>query len=284
MKTIDPNLKTHIESEITTLVTCWKVTRPDLVVMGFTEHTRDLIINSTTYKAATGLTATAIQNSSQFSGDNIEVSGILSDQSIKERDLQTGVYDFSKIEIFVVNYNDLTQGKLILFNGWIGDVEALLDQFKADLLSLGQPLQQTIGQLWSQGCRANLGDAECTVILSSFTDTGQVSQVTDRRIFQTNLTKADGIYDYGILTWTSGPNNGRQMEVKSYLQTNGKVTLFLPMDDMVSVGETFSINEGCDKTLNICISKFNNVVNFRGEPFMPNQDEALETPDAKTEE
>ncbi|MGO1304812.1 MAG: phage BR0599 family protein, partial [Sphingomonas parapaucimobilis] len=30
--------------------------------------------------------------------------------------------------------------------------------------------------------------------------------------------------------------------------------------------------EGCDKRLETCLSRFGNVVNFRGEPFLPGID------------
>jgi hypothetical protein len=37
------------------------------------------------------------------------------------------------------------------------------------------------------------------------------------------------------------------------------------------------MTKGCDKTLPTCFAKFNNVVNFRGEPLVPGLDRMLET-------
>jgi hypothetical protein len=34
---------------------------------------------------------------------------------------------------------------------------------------------------------------------------------------------------------------------------------------------------GCDKELDTCIARFNNAVNFRGEPFVPGTDKILKT-------
>jgi len=39
----------------------------------------------------------------------------------------------------------------------------------------------------------------------------------------------------------------------------------------------YSLTKGCDKTITTCFSRFNNVVNFRGEPLVPGLDRMLET-------
>jgi hypothetical protein len=48
MKTVSAALV----SEVTTLATSWKITRRDGVVLGFTDHVRDLDVEGVTYKAA----------------------------------------------------------------------------------------------------------------------------------------------------------------------------------------------------------------------------------------
>ena len=42
MKTISAGLAQHLAGEVTTLATCWKITRRDSVVLGFTDHVFDL--------------------------------------------------------------------------------------------------------------------------------------------------------------------------------------------------------------------------------------------------
>jgi hypothetical protein len=51
---ISAGLQTHIAGEVTTLATCWKMTRRDATVLGFTDHDADIVFDSVTYKAATG--------------------------------------------------------------------------------------------------------------------------------------------------------------------------------------------------------------------------------------
>ena len=91
-------------------------------------------------------------------------------------------------------------------------------------------------------------------------------------MFTTDLGGSD-TYTYGVLTWTTGPNDGRSMEVK--LHASGVLTLQMPMPDDVGVGDEFTITPGCDKTKATCIATFDNVVNFRGFSFVPGRDKVL---------
>ena len=47
------------------------------------------------------------------------------------------------------------------------------------------------------------------------------------------------------------------------------------MSDAVAPGDAVTLVAGCDKQFATCKSKFDNVVNFRGFPYMPGNDAAL---------
>lgn len=48
----------------------------------------------------------------------------------------------------------------------------------------------------------------------------------------------------------------------------------------MAVGDTFHIVPGCDKRLATCRDRYANVINFRGEPYLPGQDALTAYPDA----
>lgn len=83
----------------------------------------------------------------------------------------------------------------------------------------------------------------------------------------------DDYFAEGLLTWTSGPNSGLTVKVKSFLA--GVFTLSLPMVSAVAEGHAFSVIAGCQKRLTDCAAKFNNVLNFQGEPHLPGVDKVL---------
>lgn len=277
MKQISTALATHIAGEVTTLATCWKLTRRDNVVFGFTDHDTDIIVDSITYKAASGFTPSAIQNTASLSVDNLDVEGMLSAGNITEADIMAGLYDFAEIEIFQVNYNDLIQGKLKLRRGWLGEVSLVKQQFVAEVRGLTQRLSQTIGELYSASCRATFADSRCKINPATYTITGMVTSYISNQEFQdSSRSETSGLYNFGKITFTSGANNGLSMEVKEF-SSGGKIVLVLPMPYNIIISDSYSMTQGCDKTLTTCVNQYNNVINFRGEPHVPGLDSMLET-------
>ena len=101
---------------------------------------------------------------------------------------------------------------------------------------------------------------------------GLVTEVTDRAVFIAAVDEpraVDGWFAGGVLTWETGANAGRSIEVKSWTQATGLIELFLPMGYAIEAGDAFRIHPGCDKRLATCIDRFANVLNFRGEPYVP---------------
>lgn len=94
------------------------------------------------------------------------------------------------------------------------------------------------------------------------------------------FSSVDDFYKYGGLRWVTGLNAGLAMEVKSWVGSTRTMELFLPMPYIIAVGDVFTVFRGCDKTLATCIAKFDNVINFGGEPHVPGEDDLFMFPDA----
>jgi hypothetical protein len=82
-------------------------------------------------------------------------------------------------------------------------------------------------------------------------------------------------FTYGTVTFTSGNNAGVIREVASY--SNNTIVLFESTPFNIAPGTTLQIATGCDKTLRNCF-RYNNVVNFQGEPYIPTPDKFASTP------
>ena len=243
MKSASTQLAAHCADETTTLATCWKVTRKDGLVLGFTDHDQDLTVESLLYQVSTGYTRSAIHAISDLSVDNLDIESALNSDTLDAADLRDAV-------------------------------------FKAELRGLTQALSQQIVELYTPDCRTDLGDARCKINLAALTVTGTVTAVSDQRGFtDTARTEADGYWSGGLVTWTSGTNAGRKMEIRSYAAH--AFTLFLPMPGAIAVGDTYSLQPGCDKSFATCKARYANAVNFRGEPHVPGTDQTLAYPDSK---
>jgi len=276
MRNISNELENHFASGCTSLATCWKLTRKDNVVMGFTDHDQNIVFDNIIHTAISGFNPTAIENKADMSVDNLELEGQFLEIGIKEADLLSGLYDSAEIEVFIVNYADLSMGKLTAKRGILGEVTMSGKYFQAEMRGLTQYLSQTIGKLYTPSCSAKLGDAHCQVDVSAFTTANTVTEVVDRQIFKASTLIQDaGYFTAGEVIWTSGNNQNRRMEVKDFALE--QITLVLPMGSDIAVGDSFDIIAGCDKTASICSERFNNIINFRGFPDIPGTDKLLTT-------
>ena len=163
-KTLTAGMDAHLLLEVTSLATCWRLTRTDGTEFFFTDHDQDVTFEGDTYKAETGYSRTAIQNDATLAVDNLDIEGVFDSAEITETDLRAGLFDFAQIRIFVINWDDLTDGAVKMRNGKLGEV-VLTEQgvFRAELRGLTQALSQSIGEVYQPECRADLGDSRCKV-------------------------------------------------------------------------------------------------------------------------
>jgi len=117
----------------------------------------------------------------------------------------------------------------------------------------------------------------------SFMRVAVVETVTSNRVF----TTADVLDPYedhwfagGALTFETGDNAGRTIEIKGWTQVTRTLELWEPARRAVQVGDQFRLYAGCSKrVVEDCREKFQipgsllfaqgNARNFRGEPYVP---------------
>lgn len=285
MKLITAALQGLLDSRVYSFATCWKITRSDGLIFGFTDHDQDLWVSGVTYIAKTGYKRTAIESGIALAPDNIDVDSFVEDDSISSEDIRAGEYDNAEVEIFMVNHESPSDGIIILRKGNIGNITLQDFAYVVEIRGLAQRMTVNILELYMISCRAELADGRCQVNMSAFTKGGSVTDVvTDRRTISVHIPDLSfplNYFKYGTLTWTAGNNEGRSMEIKSFSVAPYTLTLFLPMPGLIRVGDTFSIEAGCDKKFSTCRDRFNNVNNFRGEPYIPHEDTVMRFPDAK---
>ncbi len=280
MRALDPNLKTLLDSGATTLATCWRITRVDGAVLGFTDHDRALAFDGTSFLPDSGAAGSGITSTADLAVDNAEIEGALSDAALSADDLAAGRYDGAGVEIFRVNWAS-PETRLLLKKAVIGEVRRDGDAFRAELRGLSHFLDQTTGRVYQRLCDVNLGDAKCGVDLSdaAYNTTGAVTALRDDQSFIASGfgAFADSWFAHGLLTWTSGANQGARVHIKTQ-GTGGAVALWLPAGADIAIGDAFTATAGCDKRFATCGDKFANTINFRGFPLMPGNDFAVSYP------
>ena len=264
MRSIETGLAAHIAAGVTTLCRCWKLTRSDGAVLGFTDHDD------------AGEDTTALG----FAVGGMEVSGALSSERLSADDLAAGLYDNAEVRVFLVNWSSPGERHLLRL-GHLGEVTREDGAFRAEIRGLAAALDETRGRIFRHTCDADLGDGRCGIDLTdpAYRGTGTVAVAGDRRRFAAGGLDAfaAGWFERGRLTWTSGGNAGRAAEVRSHRNAGGTVTIELwqPMHHAIAAADGFLVTAGCDKLFSTCRAKFANGVNFRGFPHMPGNDFAL---------
>lgn len=273
-------------TESPTLCTCWRIELTCGQVKGFTDFVDDLVIDGLTYFALAGYKRTAVSVSQGLSTDNISVEGILNSTYITEDDLLSGLYDYAKVQIFLVNYKNLSMGGYPLLTGHFGEIVIKRGTYSTDIDGLAALMDKRVGISFAPECPLILGDAKCSHNISlNIHCTGTVINVVNNRYFYvqldaTTVNTATGSFDYGQVAWTSGFNASNGGEIKTHValaQSDGthQFTLYLPMSRSIRVGDRFNATVGCAHDVAAC-KKFNNIKNYGGFPHIPGIDKLLQ--------
>ncbi len=183
------------------------------------------------------------------------------------------LFDFAKVEIdrFISDsWTDTSVGSVSWFIGYVGQIQLQGKQIKLTVESPLAQLKATFPRTYVlPSCANTFCDAVCGLSESSFTHTGTVGSGATATSFPLTLTGgnlADGTFQQGKVTFTSGANNGQVRTVKSYV--GGVITLVYPLYSVPASGDGVSALEGCLKTRAACTAH-GNLPHYRGFPYVP---------------
>lgn len=283
MKSITTALSNHLDGEVTTLASCWRVVRKDGREFYFTDHDQDIVFEGNTYEAESSYDRTAVANGSDMGVDNMDVAGILDSDKISEEDMRNGLFNRADVYVFIVNWMDPTQGALKVRRGWFGEVTITdTGQFTTEIRGLAQALSHNFIEVYSAECRADFCDARCKLNIADYEIPTTVSAVLGRDAFTIPaevVIPSQGIVP-GTARFVDGDNAGRTIEIIGYKTDTRMVELFEPAGYEIVPGTQVVLAPGCDGSLARCKS-YNNVINRRAEDYVPGNDELMKYPDAK---
>ena len=313
MRNIQAKTRAQIRSGVVPLATCWyvrvadrfvgfssqifRLTDHDMAIEVSDETTPHKIQLSGTYLASTAFRRLAVKSEADLEIGSCEISGVSHDTlgrfrtQLRSSDLRAGVFDGADTTLFLVDVEDPTE-ITILMRGRISGVNVTRDgSFSLQIEDWTHLLQQRVNILTQAECRADLGDGDCQVPITSPTwfKSGRVTAIESQtiagvedpsypfQVFRVSITtdrpeenEADW-FSLGMIYWRSGANAGFTSEVSD--GDRNRIRLVYPAAYEIRVGDTFQIYPGCDKRfIGSCRDKFNNQANFRGEPLLPGTD------------
>ena len=123
---------------------------------------------------------------------------------------------------------------------------------------------QTVVNVLSKTCRAKFGDSKCKAEKNLYSHAYNIVNMSVRSFEISNVHKEAGYFIGGDAHISDSTFNAK------ILNTMGNI---IQLDRVIP--ENFKhlksaiLTAGCDKKFITCCNKFNNAVNFRGEPFIP---------------
>ena len=275
MREISQAFKQNLQNVPTNLILCWKLERKDNEALYFTEATQDIMIDDKIYLSSSGIRSSSIEENCNISIDNFDVEGILDNEIIAQNDILDGLYDKAIIEVFLVdadyslNVKENQKNVIFLKRGYVGAIKLIGEnKFVAEVNGFLQIADQHITQRYSLNCRANFCDKKCGLNIDNFMFDGEITKIIDKKTFQDSTNdKSDGYFDYGVIIFID--ENGRKIEQNIKFYINKSFELTLPSKIELKIGIKYKATAGCDKSAKMCIERYVNIVNFRGEPYIP---------------
>lgn len=250
--------------------------------------------------------ATAKRRQNELETDNRQGRGFLNSALISPADLRAGRYEGALVDEYLVDTRTPWLGPIdhskyrIIETNYDGQVWNFSLGSKVEKISIQH------GDTFGPNCRVELfsqGVGKCNlspiafsvefVVNSSlgFTTRSRIYSTTGSDI-QSQAFPATGWFDDGTMYFINLPNGGLKRMIKSYVKPGVGLPVYFDLQeplpfDVYPAGEgsTFHprhvyVLPGCNKQAGInsaaghCKNKFNNLVNFQGEPYIPGRDAA----------
>lgn len=194
--------------------------------------------------------------------------------------INLGLFDGATVTVYTAympTYGDTSLGVETKFVGqWgkttkIGRTSAEIE-CQSFLFLLNQQMPRVLLQ---PSCHWELYGPGCTLNAATYTFANTVGASSTQSIVNaaSTITQANGYFTQGYIKFTSGQNLNLSTLIKVH---NGQaLTLSPALLFPVSVGDAFTITAGCDHTAETCQTKFNNLINHGGSPYIPNPENAI---------
>lgn len=150
------------------------------------------------------------------------------------------------------SWTNVAVGTVIWFGGRVGDLRIGKTQatltVKSDTVLLNVNLPR---ENFQPECNNTLYDSKCSLTRTDWQASGTVvASGSTLSVINCSLTQAADYFAQGKVTFTSGPNTGVAVGVKSYAP--GQLVLNVPLTQLCTNGDTFTALPGCDKLQATC--------------------------------
>jgi uncharacterized phage protein (TIGR02218 family) len=205
--------------------------------------------------------------------DDTVVNSVPLIQFIKGRGLDGANIKLERV--FMPTWEDPVTGGVIRFAGRVtsvGEIAGVSAKLTvsswAHLLNVNYP-----PNVYQAGCMHTVYDAGCGLAEATFQTSFTCTTGSTTSLVKATAGGSGTVFDQGRIKFTSGANNGLSRTIKS--QASGNFDIIPPLPVAPAAGDTFLASQGCDLTTGTCTTRFNNLLRFKGTPYVPVPETAI---------
>jgi uncharacterized phage protein (TIGR02218 family) len=282
-RTLSANLVTHVASRSQTRCRMIAIIPEIGDAFGLTDSDKDkdftlAEVGALTYEAGTGIYSSDIALSCGLDANNFEIRGPLKVTGpITMAQVLGGVFNYAEVYLFEVNWKALADGAIKLLKGNVLEARIEGGEFVFEIRDQFDKYNQSVGRLITNQCDADFADGiRCNATPTEIV--GTVTAATNAMQFTVSFAGAyaNDFFNKGKVIGLTGDNTDSVMEIEDWTSA-GAITLFAPLPATPTIGDTFTVRDGCGKSRVDCMAH-DNIVEFRGYPEVPGSDQVLRMP------
>lgn len=254
---------------------CMRIVCQNGTTVRLVEYPHDVEIGGNTYQSDTGYNFTGVKAGTSFAPGVVDLRSFLGlSENITLPNIMAGIFDRAAVFVFVTDWANPVEDEEPIMKAIFGKVNTADDKYTAEIMSLIDLLNTSVGDSYSASCSLVFGGQEfggCKVDATALQETGTLTNVTDGYTFaDSTRTEDDDYFGAGRIWFTTGDNTGiAAQRVKEYTSAGGIITTTEPFPFPPQVGDAYVLEPGCRKRLEDCRDKFDNVARRRGFDWIP---------------
>ncbi len=226
--------------------------------INLTSANDEVVFDGIFYLPNSGLSL-ARGNFNDSASDEIILTGVFEQEGVAKKDNLAG----ARVKIFY----GLPSKIKFLVTFYVSSYISKDLEFELICESEAKKYQKSLLQTFSKKCRASFGDEKCKINLEKYRFQCKIQEIKNDVFVCRGLSCKDGYLNDGTITLKSKDNaSTKTYKIISHFDNNIRV---LNYDANFDCDEDIILTAGCDKNFRTCCYSYNNALNFRGEPFIP---------------
>ena len=114
---VSEELHKALNKEVTYFAGILRITLKNKQILCLTDCDKDIFLDNEIYRSDSGFSPSAIDSSSNLDIDNFQIELVIDNESIKKEDVENNLFDYADIDIFLIDYENPSFGKIHLKSG-----------------------------------------------------------------------------------------------------------------------------------------------------------------------